>query len=79
LGLKANPWANVMCKFQTKKKRKIPFVVSCPKSLCCQKTKFGPLGVKATYYPEWPPIPPYTCSSNAHHLGYPLYSISLQK
>jgi hypothetical protein len=45
LALEATPRADVVWKFQ-RKKIKIPFVVSCPKSLCCQKMPFGPLGVK---------------------------------
>jgi len=31
------------------KKIKTPFVMSCPKSLCCQKMHFGPLGVNKKY------------------------------
>jgi len=42
-GLKDTPWAHVVEKFQRKKNS---FVVSCPESLCCQNTQFGPLGVK---------------------------------
>jgi len=45
MGLKATPWIHVVGNFQ-RKKVKTPFAVSCPKSLCCQKTQFGPLGVK---------------------------------
>jgi len=45
LGLKATPWENVVWKFQ-RKKIKTPFVGTCPKLLCCQKTQFSPLGVK---------------------------------
>jgi len=33
------------CMKISKKKKETPFVVSCPKSLCCQKMHFGPLGV----------------------------------
>jgi len=44
LGLKATPRTHVVWKFQ-RKKIKAPFVMNCPKSLCCQKTHFGPLGV----------------------------------
>jgi len=45
LGLKEKPTPLVVWKFQIKK-IKTPFVMSCPKFLCCQKMQLGPLGVK---------------------------------
>jgi len=36
-------------KFQ-RKILKTPFVVYCQKSLCCQKTHFGPLGVNDQFH-----------------------------
>jgi len=38
-------WAHVVWKFQ-RKNIKIPFVVSCPKPLCCQNKVFEPVGVE---------------------------------
>jgi len=33
------------CKYFKEKKLKTPFVVSCPKLLCCHETQLGLLGV----------------------------------